>query len=60
MSELKEYIGDGAYVDFNGHDIRIYTSDGVTETNEIFLERFVYEALKRFIDRVIDLKRGIE
>lgn len=34
----KRYLGDGAYVEFVGCQIRLYTSNGLFETNEVFLE----------------------
>lgn len=37
MSGNKIYLGDGAYAEFGGYDIRITTEDGVSVTNEVFL-----------------------
>lgn len=49
----KTYLGDGVYVmqDWGGQ-IKLYTSNGVEVTNEIYLEREVFESLLRFAARV--------
>ena len=54
MSEKKAaYLGDGAYVEGHGScEVRIYTSDGITETNEIFLEPQAIAKLNKFADRL--------
>lgn len=46
---FNQYLGDGCYVDFDGDQVRLYTSDGVCNTNEIFLDMSV---LTNFIDYV--------
>jgi hypothetical protein len=46
---FNQYLGDGCYVDFDGYQVRLYTSDGVCNTNEIFLDMSV---LTSFIDYV--------
>lgn len=30
------YIGDGAYASFDGFQFRVFTSNGIEETNEVF------------------------
>lgn len=54
MSELKDYIGDGVYADLVNGVIRITTENGIEATNTIYLEPAVFEALKRYADRVWD------
>lgn len=49
----KRYLGDGAYVEFDGYALVLTTSDGIRVTNRIVLEFDVCEALIRFLD---DLK----
>lgn len=34
---VKTYLGDGAYAEVGGHDVKIFTSDGYKETNVIYL-----------------------
>lgn len=44
------YIGDGAYVTFDGFQIRLFTSNGINETNEVFLEPSTAINLQKYID----------
>lgn len=48
----KQYIGDGAYVDFDGWNIILTTEIGIRTTNVIFLEPQVVESLLRYIERL--------
>jgi hypothetical protein len=53
MSALIEtYLGDGAYAEFNGYNITIYTSDGISRTNTVHFEPEVTEAFERFVSQV--------
>ena len=47
---MKTYLGDGAYVDFDGFNLILTTDDGVRDTNIIVLEPEGYAALGRFVD----------
>ena len=47
----KEYLGDGVYGDIEHGQIVITTSDGIAETNRIYLEPEVYAALVRYVER---------
>lgn len=39
MNEKQMYLGDGAYAEITEfNDIKIYTSNGISVTNEIYLE----------------------
>jgi len=50
--ERKEYLGDGAYVGWQTWgDMVIFTTDGVTVTNEICLEPNCWDALLRCVNR---------
>lgn len=60
MRSHKEYLGDGAYVEFDGFGVILTTSDGVRTTNEIFLEPEVLgnfeewmQRLRKFLEQVI-------
>ena len=46
----KRYLGDGAYVDFDGYNLILTTADGVRDTNIIVLEPEVYAALVQYVD----------
>ena len=44
---MKEYIGDGVYVEINSCGVVLTTSDGYNTTNEIFLDTYTLKALVR-------------
>lgn len=51
--KLRVYLGDGVYAsadDFGG--IWLTTEDGISVTNQIYLEPFVYRALNEFVRQV--------
>ena len=48
----KEYLGDGAYVDFDGYALVLTTENGIHVTNRIVLEPEVYSALVRYVERL--------
>lgn len=59
MSELREvpspkkrYLGDGVFVDVDGHGLVLTTENGVEETNRIVLEPEVYDALLQYVFRL--------
>ena len=44
------YLGDGVYAQGHGScEVRIYTSDGITETNSIYLEPQSIDRLNNFV-----------
>jgi hypothetical protein len=45
----KTYLGDGAYVEFDGWSLWLTTENGVNVTNRICLEPEVYRALIVFV-----------
>lgn len=50
MSELPTvYLGDGAYAEFTGYSIVIFTSNGIEHQNEVHLEHNELYALIEFI-----------
>lgn len=50
----KVYLGDGVYANFDGHALVLTAEDGHGFTNEIVLERTVYNNLLYYIQ---DVKR---
>ena len=52
--EPTEYLGDGAYVRFTGYGFILFTTDGITESNHIHLERNELQALDRFRGRMAE------
>jgi len=45
----KLYLGDGVYVEYDGHAFWLTTEDGISVTNRICLEPEVYTALVRYV-----------
>lgn len=50
----KHYLGDGAYVAFDGYALVLTTEDGVRITNQIVLEPDVYRALQAYVKALSD------
>jgi len=48
----KSYLGDGAYVDFDGWAIVLTTEDGISVTNRVVLEPEVFRALEAYVARM--------
>lgn len=47
---MKEYLGDGCYVSWDGQALTLTTENGIDVTNTIVLEPEVYAALNRYVD----------
>lgn len=48
----KAYLGDGAYVDFDGYALVLTAENGIEVTDQIVLEPEVYEALVQYVKRL--------
>ncbi len=46
------YLGDGAYVAFNGFDFELYTSIGVSVQDRVVLEPQALQTLVRFAQQL--------
>ena len=51
MNQLKDYLGDSVYAEFDGYGITLTTDNGHGPSNTIYLEPEVIEALNRFKER---------
>ena len=51
-SMVKEYLGDGAYVEFDGFGIVLTTEDGISTTNRVVLEPSVLKAFESYVTRL--------
>jgi hypothetical protein len=61
VSQNRDYLGDGVYVDYDGYQIALTAEDGIRVTQgPIFLEPPVLVALGRYVERmkVFDTKAG--
>lgn len=50
----KTYLGDGVYAEYDGYQVRVFTSDGLCDTNEIFFEVDNAYALYNWLGKVYD------
>ena len=53
---MKDYLGDGLYVEFDGWQFRLYASDGVRVTNEVFLDELVVRSFFEFVKTALEAK----
>jgi hypothetical protein len=53
----KVYLGDGAYILFDGYALILTTENGVKTTNKITLEPEVFVALLAFVEKLKKLGR---
>ena len=49
IGELREYLGDGLYAEFDGFQFRLYASNGIRVTNEVFLDELVVRSFFQFV-----------
>lgn len=49
MTQRKVYLGDGAYVEYDGSGLILTAENGVYATDKIYLEPDVYAALVAFV-----------
>lgn len=47
----KVYIGDGAYAEYDGYQIRVTAKDGISVTNEVFLNPETFIGLLNYAKR---------
>jgi hypothetical protein len=50
------YLGDGAYVGFDGYHVVVYTTDGIRYTRPVYMEPAVLET---FLQWARDFKRAM-
>ena len=48
----KVYLGDGAYVSFDGWGLSLTTENGISTTNEIYIEPVVWRALVAYVKQL--------
>ena len=49
---MKQYLGDGAYVEFDGFALILTAENGIRATDTVVLEPDGWEALLRFVERL--------
>lgn len=50
----KQYLGDAVYIKFDGSGFTLTTENGEHETNTIYLEQEVIEALKLYVKETLE------
>ena len=53
--DCKFYLGDGAFVYFDGYHVVLSTEDGISETNRVCLDAYALAAFEDWLKRL----RGI-
>jgi hypothetical protein len=48
----KEYLGDGAYVDYDGYSLILTAENGIRATDTVVLEPNVWLALVAYVERL--------
>lgn len=49
---MKAYLGDGAYVDFDGARLVLTAENGIRATDRIVLEPEIWDALVKYVERL--------
>ena len=50
--EMKRYLGDSVYAEFDGYAIVLTTDNGEGASNTIVLEPNTYESLARYVEQI--------
>lgn len=58
MIDEKEYLGDGAYVTFDGYHILLTAENGKYATDKIGLDPDVLKKFLKYVERVSEFKKG--
>lgn len=56
----KRYLGDGAYVEYDGFGLVLTAEDGIRATNTVYLEPEVLAELERFVAELRAALRSAE
>ena len=48
----QDYLGDGAYVGFDGYHVVLYTSDGISYTRPVYMEPNVVRGFQNWLSRL--------
>ena len=46
---MKSYLGDGVYIDYDGHALVLTAENGIEATDRIFLEPEVWSRLEAYV-----------
>lgn len=48
----REYLGDGLYVEFDGHQLKLAASNGMFDHDTVYLEASTFRALMDYVKRI--------
>ena len=51
---MKEYLGDAVYVEDTNYGVRLTTENGISTTNEIYLDPLVIVQLVKYLERKVE------
>lgn len=54
----REYLGDGLYAGFDGHHIILAASNGIYDTNIVYLDPDVLKKFYKYIEHLDHLKKS--
>lgn len=54
----KQYLGDAVYMDDDGYHLVLTTENGLTTTNEIYIEPSSFDALLEYIRRFKEVRNA--
>ena len=57
IAERKMYLGDGLYASFDGYHVVLSAEDGISVSNEVYLESSVARAAIKYMEKVFGLKK---
>lgn len=49
---IEEYLGDGLYARYNGHQIALMANSHISPTDTVYLDPDVFASLQRFVERI--------
>lgn len=52
MKDKKSYLGDGAYVNFDGYHVVLTAENGICATNTVYLDPWVLASFLEYIERL--------
>ena len=52
MKGPKQYLGDGAFVEYDGYGLWLTAENGESVTDKVYLEPAVYAALVAYVERI--------
>lgn len=52
VREMKEYLGDGLYADFDGFQITLSAENGITATDTVYLEPHVLQNFLEYVEKL--------